>query len=170
MTISEITRQGFYYARTCKSLWLFGFVAGMASGGSSGGAGGGGAGGGWSVGIGPVAFSVDEIAPIVPVIILAILAVIIMRCVSETADAHTYTWIPQSCGKSGASANLVKSRRVSGFGSRGATHSFRSVTGLLSPARSRAVGTGAHPRGSLLIRPRGAEAADSSTEARNGRR
>jgi hypothetical protein len=86
MTISEITRQGLHYARTCKSLWLFGFFVGMASGGSSGGAGGGdGAGGGWSVGIGAVAFSVEEIAPIVVVIIVAILAVIVMRFVSEGA-------------------------------------------------------------------------------------
>jgi hypothetical protein len=86
MTISEITRQGLHYARTCKSLWLFGFFVGMASGASSGGAGGGdGAGGGWSVGIGAVAFSVEEIAPIVVVIIVAILAVIVMRFVSEGA-------------------------------------------------------------------------------------
>jgi hypothetical protein len=86
MTISEITRQGLYYARTCKSLWLFGFLVGMASGGSSGGAGGGdGAGGAWSVGIGPVAFSVEEIAPIVLVIIFAILALLVMRFVSEGA-------------------------------------------------------------------------------------
>jgi hypothetical protein len=64
MTISEITRQGLHYARTCKSLWLFGFFVGMASGGSSGGAGGGdGAGGGWSVGIGAVAFSVGRSPP-----------------------------------------------------------------------------------------------------------
>ncbi len=37
MTIGEIIRQGLYYARTCKSLWLFGFFVGIASGGSSGG-------------------------------------------------------------------------------------------------------------------------------------
>jgi len=37
MTISEIVGQGPHYARTCKSLWLFGFFVGMASGGSSGG-------------------------------------------------------------------------------------------------------------------------------------
>lgn len=86
MTVSEITRQGLYYARACKSLWLFGFFVGMASGGSSGGAGGGdGAGGGWSAGIGPVAFPVEEIAPIVLVIVFAILAVAVMRFVSEGA-------------------------------------------------------------------------------------
>lgn len=86
MTTTEIIRQGFYYARTCKSLWLFGFFVAMASGGSSGGGGGGdGAGGGWSAGIGPVAFSVEEIAPIILVIIFAIPAVIVMRFVGEGA-------------------------------------------------------------------------------------
>ena len=86
MTTTEIIRQGFYYARTCKSLWLFGFFVAMASGGSSGGGGGGdGAGGGWSAGIGPVAFSVEEIAAIILVIIFAIPAVIVMRFVGEGA-------------------------------------------------------------------------------------
>src|SRR5262245_50981536 len=33
MTIFEITKQGLHYARTCKSLWIFGFIAGLASGG-----------------------------------------------------------------------------------------------------------------------------------------
>jgi len=42
MTIGQSVKQGFHYARTCKSLWLFGFVVGIAaSGNSSGGAGGG---------------------------------------------------------------------------------------------------------------------------------
>ena len=40
MTIREIIGQGFYYARTCRSLWLFGFFVGIASGGSNGGGGG----------------------------------------------------------------------------------------------------------------------------------
>ena len=90
MTISEIIRQGLYYARTCKSLWLFGFVVGMASGGSSGGAGGHGGGvtvgiGGVGVGIdGPFGLSVKDIALIVIAIILAIVA-IVMRFVSEGA-------------------------------------------------------------------------------------
>ena len=34
MTIGEIVRQGLYYARTCRSLWLFGFFVGIASGGT----------------------------------------------------------------------------------------------------------------------------------------
>ncbi len=85
MTISEIIKQGLYYARTCKSLWLFGFVVGTASGSSSGVGGGQGAGGGWSVGIGPVAFSVEEIAPIVHLIILAFLVLIVVRSLGEGA-------------------------------------------------------------------------------------
>ena len=36
MTIGEIIEQGFHYARTCRSLWLFGFFVGIASGGSNG--------------------------------------------------------------------------------------------------------------------------------------
>src|SRR5688572_10435695 len=90
MTIGEIIGQGLHYARTCKSLWLFGFCVGMASGGSSGG-GGGGSGwslgaGGVSVGIGgPSGISVTEIAPIVVVIILAVGAALVMRFVGEGA-------------------------------------------------------------------------------------
>ena len=42
MTIFEIVRQGLHYAFRCRSLWLFGFVVGVASGGSSGGSHGGG--------------------------------------------------------------------------------------------------------------------------------
>ena len=45
MTIGESIRQGLHYARTCKSLWLFGFFVGIASGGGSGGGGGNGGGG-----------------------------------------------------------------------------------------------------------------------------
>ena len=86
MTISEITRQGLHYAGTCRYLWLFGFFVGMASGGSSGGGrGGDGADGGWSVGIGPVAFSVEEIASAVAAIALALAVLIIMRFVGEGA-------------------------------------------------------------------------------------
>jgi hypothetical protein len=91
MTIREIIRQGRHYARTCKSLWLFGFFVGMASGGSSGGGGGGDGGvsvgiGGVSTGIGgPFGLSVAQIAPIAIVIVLAVVALIVMRFVSEGA-------------------------------------------------------------------------------------
>jgi hypothetical protein len=92
MTISEIIRQGLHYARTCKSLWLFGFVVGIASGGSSGGGRGDGA-GGMTIGIGGVTVGIDDpfglsvtaIALIAVVSILALVAAIVMRSVSEGA-------------------------------------------------------------------------------------
>ena len=93
MTIREIVRQGLYYARTCRSLWLFGFFVGIASGGSNGGGGAGGDGsaGGASIGIGGVSISgpfdrsVTEIAPIAIVVVLAVAALIVMRLVGEGA-------------------------------------------------------------------------------------
>jgi hypothetical protein len=93
MTIGEIVRQGFYYARTCRSLWLFGFFVGIASGGSSGGGGAGGDGrtGGTSVGVAGVSIggrldlSVTEIVPIAIVVLLAIAAFTVMRFVGEGA-------------------------------------------------------------------------------------
>ncbi|HEY7501047.1 MAG TPA: hypothetical protein VH740_21170 [Vicinamibacterales bacterium] len=81
MTISEIVKQGFYYARTCKSLWLFGFFVGMASGGSSGGGGGGRNGGG----SGGLEFSAAQFAFLAIVIALCLLVLIVMRFVSEGA-------------------------------------------------------------------------------------
>ena len=42
MTIGEIVREGLHYARTCRSLWLFGFFVGLSGGSSNGGGGGGG--------------------------------------------------------------------------------------------------------------------------------
>ena len=90
MTIGEIVRQGFYYARTCRWLWLFGFFVGIASGGSSGG--GGGDGGGMSVGVGGVAYRGDfpnlpaaAIAVIAAVIIPVVAAVVVLRFVGEGA-------------------------------------------------------------------------------------
>jgi hypothetical protein len=83
MSIGEIIGQAFYYARTCKSLWLFGFFVGIASGGSGGGPGGGqnrGGGGG-----GPMGLSLAEIAVIAGVIVVALAALIVMRFVSEGA-------------------------------------------------------------------------------------
>src|SRR5580704_17543453 len=90
MTIREIVSQGLHYARTCKSLWLFGFFVGAASGGSSaGGSGrGGGGGGGGSVVAGVGGFlglSVPEIALLAVVIILAVVVSFVMRLLSEGA-------------------------------------------------------------------------------------
>jgi hypothetical protein len=85
MTIGEIVRQGLHYARTCKSLWLFGFFVGLASGGpvrvtftERSGSSGGGAGG-------LLDLSVTELAPIAVVILLAIVVVTVMRFVGEGA-------------------------------------------------------------------------------------
>lgn len=97
MTIREIIREGLYYARTCQSLWLFGFFVGMASGGSSGGGGGGsgngGGGSGWSLGAGGVAVGIGDpfglsITDIALIVVLGILAVgvgLVMRFVGEGA-------------------------------------------------------------------------------------
>jgi hypothetical protein len=88
MTIPEIIRQGFSYARTCRWLWLFGFFVGVASGGSTGGGGGD---SGWSIGAGGVAVGlgsdprVTDIAPIAIGIVLAVAAVTIIRFVGEGA-------------------------------------------------------------------------------------
>jgi hypothetical protein len=91
MTIGEIVRQGLYYARTCRWLWLFGFFVGIASGGSSGG-GGGGDGSGMSIGLGGVSYSgslpdlsVTKIAPIALVFIVAVAAITALRLVGEAA-------------------------------------------------------------------------------------
>jgi hypothetical protein len=91
MTIGEIVRQGFYYARTCRWLWLFGFFVGIASGGSSGG-GNGGNRSGVSVGVGGVSFggdlpnlSVTEIALLVIVITRAVAVLTALRFVGEGA-------------------------------------------------------------------------------------
>ena len=89
MTISEIIREGLHYARTCRSLWLFGFFVGIANGGSSGGSGGGGrAGGGGgavSVGLGPFGLSTTEFGAIVAVFVLAAVIVFVMHFLSEGA-------------------------------------------------------------------------------------
>jgi hypothetical protein len=88
MTIREIVGQAFYYARTCRSLWLFGFFVGLASGGSNGSGGGGGeggAGGGLAFG-GLLSFFGTEIA-VAAVVFLVALAVagFVMRFLSEGA-------------------------------------------------------------------------------------
>jgi hypothetical protein len=98
MTITELIRQGFYYARTCKSLWLFGFFVGIASGGSNGGGGGSdhGDAGGAAAAIGALGavgtgggdflnLSVAQIAPVVIVVIIAIVAFVVLRFIGEGA-------------------------------------------------------------------------------------
>jgi hypothetical protein len=89
MTIREIVTQGLYYACTCRWLWLFGFFVGIANGGSTGG--GGGDGGGMSVGVGGVSVStggrldLPQVALFATVLVLAAVAVFVMRCVAEGA-------------------------------------------------------------------------------------
>jgi hypothetical protein len=92
MTVGEFVTQGFHYARTSRSLWLFGFVVGVASGGSGGGGTGGGQGGGGSAGAGAVAaagaalgLSRTEIAAIVATLLSLAVAAFVLRFVSEGA-------------------------------------------------------------------------------------
>jgi hypothetical protein len=90
MTIGESIKQGFHYARTCKSLWLFGFIVGVASGGSSGGGSGGGSGSGADAIVGlPLALSIGNSPPIIYAILAVIAAValgaIVVHFISQGA-------------------------------------------------------------------------------------
>jgi hypothetical protein len=85
MTIGEIVKQGFHYARTCKSLWLFGFVVGIASGGNGGGGRVGGVGGAAAGAASSGALPWPAIALIVPAIFLVAGAALVLRFVSEGA-------------------------------------------------------------------------------------
>ena len=94
MTIGEMIGQGFHYARTCRSLWLFGFFVGIASGGSSGSNGGAGiANGGSDDGTGltglPFALSITDFPPIVlaivGVLVVMALTAILLHYISEGA-------------------------------------------------------------------------------------
>jgi hypothetical protein len=85
MSIGEMIRQGFYYARTCKSLWLFGFFVGAASGGSSGGGGGDGGGGAGGIAGGVVGLSAAGLVPIAIALALVAVVLVVMRFISEGA-------------------------------------------------------------------------------------
>ena len=91
MTITEIVSEGLHYARTCRSLWLFGFFVGIASGGSNGGGGGGGQGGAAGAGAGAAAGriladpSFTGVALIVGAILLIVVAGFVLRFVGEGA-------------------------------------------------------------------------------------
>jgi hypothetical protein len=86
MTITEMVRQGLHDARTCKSLWLFGFFVALTGGGSSGG-GTGGDGGGTSIGIAGISSSVTSlvVVPLVIAIAAAVIAGFVLRFISEGA-------------------------------------------------------------------------------------
>ena len=88
MTIGEIVGQAFYYARTCRSLWVFGFFVGLASGGSSGGgnAGGdGGAGGATAFGALLSVFAAEIAVAALVVALATVLAGVVLRFLSEGA-------------------------------------------------------------------------------------
>ena len=88
MTIGEMIEQGFHYARTCRSLWLFGFFVGIASGGSNGGGGGGGNAGGAAgavAGGGLFGLSGSAMVMIALVISVVLAAIFVMRFVGEGA-------------------------------------------------------------------------------------
>jgi hypothetical protein len=96
MTIGEIVREGLHYARTCRSLWLFGFFVGIWSGGSSGSSGGGGGHGGADGAAGAAVAagaamagglqpSLAYVVPIALVILLAITVGLVMRFIGEGA-------------------------------------------------------------------------------------
>ncbi len=89
MTIRESITQGFRYARRCRSLWLFGFIVGLASGGSSsGGAGGNGSAGDAIVGI-PFALLITDFSPVLvaalTVVVGLALAAMVVHFISEGA-------------------------------------------------------------------------------------
>ncbi|MEO5820668.1 MAG: hypothetical protein ABIT71_09185 [Vicinamibacteraceae bacterium] len=87
MTILEIVKEGLYYARTRRSLWLFGFFVGVWSGGSNGGSndsGGGDAIGG-AAAAGLLATSGTLIGSIAVLLGVAALTFLILRFVGEGA-------------------------------------------------------------------------------------
>jgi hypothetical protein len=90
MTIRQIVEEGLHYARTCRSLWLFGFFVGIASSGSNGGGGGGGNGGGAGAAVGAVAGVIEAVSGsgftlIIAGILLVIVTGFVMRFIGEGA-------------------------------------------------------------------------------------
>jgi hypothetical protein len=86
MTIRDIVEQGLYYARTCRSLWLFGFFVAIASGGSNNGVKvrrNDSSGGAATDAI--LAFVAREIWLIAIVVILALAAAFVLRFIGEAA-------------------------------------------------------------------------------------
>jgi hypothetical protein len=88
MTIREIVGQGFHYARTCRSLWLFGFIVGLASGGSNGGGNAGGdgnAGGAAAFGTVLGLFATELALAAVVAALVLVVAGLVVRFLSEGA-------------------------------------------------------------------------------------
>jgi hypothetical protein len=88
MSIGEIIRQGLHYARTCKSLWIFGFFVGIWHGGSSGGGqpgGADGAAGAAAATMSPGAWSWAIIALLAGALLLLVVLLLVLRFISEGA-------------------------------------------------------------------------------------
>ncbi len=85
MTIGELIRQGLYYARTCKSLWLFGFLVAITSGGSSGGGRGSDAGAGAAAGGWPFDLTGPAIALLLAVVVVLAIGAFVLHYLSEGA-------------------------------------------------------------------------------------
>jgi hypothetical protein len=88
MTIREIVGQGFYFARTCRSLWVFGFIVGIASGGSNGGGNSGGdstAGGAAAFGTLLSFFATEAAVAAVAALLVLAVAGLVLRFLSEGA-------------------------------------------------------------------------------------
>jgi hypothetical protein len=87
MTITEIVKEGLLYARTRRSLWLFGFFVGVWSGGSNGG--GNDSGGGDAIGgaaaAGVLATSGSLMASIAVLLVVLAVTFLVMRFVGEGA-------------------------------------------------------------------------------------
>lgn len=84
MTFGEIITEGFHYARTCRSLWLFGFLVGMAGGGSNGGPGGESSGGA-AAHAGVAATSAQGWTTLIGVLLVAIAVMTFLRFIGEGA-------------------------------------------------------------------------------------
>jgi hypothetical protein len=84
MTLGDVLTQGFHYARTRRSLWLFGFLVGMTGGGSNGGPGGESSGGA-AAHAGAAAMSAHGWTALIGVLLVAIVVMTFLRFIGEGA-------------------------------------------------------------------------------------
>jgi hypothetical protein len=87
MTIAQIVKEGLLFARTHRSLWLFGFFVGIWTGGSNGGANDSGGGGaiGSAAAVGVLAASGSLMASVAVLLVAVTAAFLVMRFVGEGA-------------------------------------------------------------------------------------
>jgi hypothetical protein len=88
MTIRELIEEGFRFATTYRSLWVFGFFVGLASGGSNGGGrpgGDGGAGSATALGGALGLFATEIAIALAAVVLVVVVASFVLRFVSEGA-------------------------------------------------------------------------------------